>query len=431
MRKVVVREYDWLGTMPESDFPVVLSHSQVGTLVSMERTWAKGTLEWGRGKVRFAGFCGTVKLGTDYFDILPKVTVEKDHAIDLLLLVRMLRIVTGLSLSTGDVTQVSMQNDSVLDVLIDLFCRTIRDSARRGLPHDYTMHSDDLRALRGKLSVSKQLQHNLCHPEKIACDFEEFQEDNALNHILKAGLIIACRHAGSSSTRVFVQSVLDLFIDVTDVPVSQLRWAGLEQDRRFAGWKSALAQARWFIEGECPNIYSGQKDSISILFDMARLFERYVAIEVSSILNPEGYSIRCQGPHHWILFSEGKVRYKTIPDIFISKDARPIAVLDTKWKVLVDGADDSGIAQGDLYQLFTYAKAYHVTDVALIYPSTYGKAFEYGHWWYMDKMTSLHIIRVDLATLCRGRQYFRDELARAGLDRVLAGVGYGFDIRAT
>jgi len=287
------------------------------------------------------------------------------------------------------------------------------------------MHSDNLRALRGKIRVSKQLQHNLCHPEKLFCDFEEFQEDNALNHILKAGLVIACRHAGSSSTRVAVQSLIDLFIDVTDVPISQLQWAGLEQDRRYSGWRSALAQARWFIEGECPNIFSGQKDSISILFDMARLFERYVAIEADNILRPEGYSIRCQGPYAWLLSSEGMLRYKTIPDIFISKDSLPIAVLDTKWKVLLDGPEDTGISQSDLYQLFTYARTYHVTDVALIYPSSYGTALDYGHWRYMDGTTSLHIIRVDLATLSRGRQEFRDELVKAGLDRVLASAGVG------
>lgn len=430
MRRIVVREYDWLGTSPESGFPVSLSDAQVGILVSMERTWAKGTLEWGRGKVRFAGYCGTVKLSNDYLDILPKITEEEDPAIDRSLLVRMLRIVAGLQLSTGDITQVSMQDASVLDVLIDLYCRTIRESARRGLPHAYTMHSDNLRALRGKLRVSKQLQHNLCHPEKLVCDFEEFQEDNALNHILKAGLVIACRHAGSSSTRVAVKSLLDLFIDVSDVPISQLQWAGLEQDRRYSGWRSALAQARWFIEGECPNIYSGQKDSISILFDMARLFESYVAIEAGSILRPEGYSIRCQGPHAWLLSSEGMLRYKTIPDIYISKDDRPIAVLDTKWKVLLDGPEDSGISQSDLYQLFTYARAYHVTDVALIYPSSYGKPLDYGHWRYMDGMTSLHIIRVDLAALGRGRQEFRDELVKAGLDQVLASAGVGSICRA-
>jgi 5-methylcytosine-specific restriction enzyme subunit McrC len=287
------------------------------------------------------------------------------------------------------------------------------------------MHSDNLCTFRGKIQVSKQLQHNICHPEKLFCDFEEFQEDNALNHILKAGLTIASRHAHSPGTRVSVQALLDLFVDITDVPTSKLQWSGLEQDRRYTGWKSALFQARWFIEGECPNIYSGKNDSISILFDMAKLFERYVAIEVGNIISPEGYSIQCQGPPAWLLSGNDTLCYKTIPDIFITKDDHPIAILDTKWKFPKDGSEGFRISQCDLYQLFTYAGAYHVNDVALIYPSCYGETFEYRHWKYMDNTTSLHIIHVDIATLSRSRQEFRDELSRAGLSRVITHADLG------
>ncbi|OHD20532.1 MAG: hypothetical protein A2Y38_21275 [Spirochaetes bacterium GWB1_59_5] len=333
MKRVVVREYDWLGTQPESGYPVNLSNAQVCTLASMERTWARGVLEWGRDRVRFAGFCGTIKLGTDYFDILPKITKEEDPSIDRLLFIRMLRIVSSLPISVGEDTQASMQDTCILDILIKLFCRTIRDSARRGLPHAYTMHSDNLRTLRGKICVSHQLRHNICHPEKIFCDFEEFQEDNMLNQVLKAALIIASRHVGSHRTRISLESLLDLFIDVSDVPVSMLRWAGLEEDRRYAIWKSALSQARWFINGEYPNIYSGKNDSICILFNMSKLFERYVAIEVSNILSPTGYSVQCQGPLSWLLSIEDMYRFKTIPDIFVTKGELPIAILDTKWKV--------------------------------------------------------------------------------------------------
>lgn len=420
MKKVVVREYDWLGTQPESGLPVVLSDAQVGVLGSMERTWARGTLEWGRDRVRFAGFCGTVKLGTDYFDILPKITEDEDTSIDRSLLVRMLRIVSSIQLSAGDETQASMQDSSILDVLIELFCRTIRDSARRGLPHAYTAQSDNLRTLRGKIRVNHQIRHNLCHPEKLFCDFEEFQEDNILNQVLRAGLMIAGHHAGSPGTRISVESLLDLFIDVSDVPVSKLRWAGLEQDRRYAGWKAALAQARWFIDGECPNIYSGKNDSISVLFDMSKLFERYVAIEVSSLLSPAGYSVQCQGPLSWLLSIDDTFRFKTIPDIFVTKNDQPIAILDTKWKVLNGGTDVADMAQSDLYQLFAYAKAYHVSAVALIYPSSYGQVYDHRCWKYMDGLTSLYVIRTDITALKRGRQSFRDELSRSGLEHIFA-----------
>lgn len=427
MKRVILREYDWLGTKPGSGYLINLSDAQLSVLGSMERTWAKGTLEWGRDRVRFAGYCGTVKLGADYFDILPKITDEEDPSIDRVVLVRMLQTVSNLQLSSGDETQASMQNTTILDILIGLFCKTIRDSARRGLPHAYTARSDNLRTLRGKINISHQIKHNICHPENLFCDLEEFQEDNTLNQVLKAALKIAGHHAGSTKTRVSVNSLLDLFIEVSDISASKLNWAGIEKDRRFVGWKAALTQAHWFIDGACPDIYSGKNNSISILFDMSKLFERYVAIEMGHLLNCFGFTIQCQGPLSWLLSREGISRNKTIPDMFVTKDDKPVAIFDTKWKLIKDGSGEAVMAQTDLYQLFTYAKVYHVSAVALVYPGSYDQTSNHLCWKYMDGQTSLYVIRADITTLKCGRQEFRDELFRSGIDRILARAGNVLD----
>jgi 5-methylcytosine-specific restriction enzyme subunit McrC len=419
MKKVSLREYDWLGTNSESGYPIRLTGAQVNILGAYERKWAKGTLEWGRDKVRFAGFCGTIKLGTDYFDILPKITEKEDLSIERTILIRMLQVVFNLQLSTGDQTQVSIQDTCILDVFIELFCRTIREAARRGLPHAYTSQAENLRSLRGKLIVSHQIRHNACHPERLFCDYEEFKEDNTLNHILKAALQIAERHAVSPGTRASARSVLDLFLDVSDIPPRSLRRASLEKDRRYSTWKDALTQASWFLEGECPNLYSGKNDSISLLFDMAKLFERYIAIEVRNLLSPMGYTVQLQGPPLWLLSNNDRSRYKMIPDLHLSMDGHSIAILDTKWKVLSNQAGDSAMAQSDLYQVFAYAKAHQISAVALVYPSSSGEESGKDFWRYMDGRTSLHIISADITSLADGRQAFRDHLFDCGLDDFL------------
>ena len=63
------------------------------------------------------------------------------------------------------------------------------------------------------------------------------------------------------------------------------------------------------------------------------------------------------------------------PDLVILDSARPIIILDTKWK-LIDAAQDNslkkyGINQADFYQLFAYGEKYlsGSGDLFLIYPS--------------------------------------------------------------
>jgi 5-methylcytosine-specific restriction enzyme subunit McrC len=428
MKRYVLREYDWIGTAQGSGFSICLSAAQVISLGSAERRWAKGALEWGRDKVRFAGYCGAIKLGDDYFDILPKIAAKDDSSLERSILIKMLQVVFNLQLSAGDETASSLHDTCILDVFIEFFCRTIQEAARRGLPHAYTCHAENLNALRGKLGVSRQIRSNACHPERLSCEFEEFQEDNVLNRVLKAALVIAGRHAGSPGTRVFVKSLLVLFSEVSDVSAVALRWSGLEQDRRYAAWKSALSQARWFLEGECPNLYSGTADSMSILFDMAKLFERFVAIEIKNLLVPMGYSASFQISQWHLLTNEsGQERHRIIPDIFLSKDGVPIGVLDTKWKIPSNNNGTTDSAQSDLYQLFAYAKAYHVAEVALIYPGYFDQGSRPEAWIYMDGKTTLHIINADITLLPQGRDVFRKHIIDSGLINLLQRATMGIN----
>jgi len=418
--RYVLREYDWIGTVHGSGFSICLSAAQVNSLGSAERRWAKGALEWGRDKVRFAGYCGAIKLGDDYFDILPKIAAKDNPSLERSILIKMLQVVFNVQFSTGDETASSLQDTCILDVFIGLFCRTIQEPARRGLPHAYTSHAENLNSLRGKLSVSRQIRSNACHPERLSCEYEEFQEDNLLNRVLKAALVIAGRHAGSPGTRASVKSLLVLFSEVSDVSPVALRWSELEQDRRYASWKSALSQARWFLEGECQNLYSGTADSISLLFDMAKLFERFVAIEIKNLLVPMGYSVILQSSQwHLLMNEEGQERHIIIPDIYLSKDGVPIGVLDTKWKIPSNNNGTTDSAQSDLYQLFAYAKAYHVAEVALIYPGYFDPGSRIESWKYLDGETTLHIINADITLLAQGRDVFRKHISDSGLFNLL------------
>ncbi len=79
-----------------------------------------------------------------------------------------------------------------------------------------------------------------------------------------------------------------------------------------------------------------------------------------------------QGPIGYALLEEpsGRQRFRTIPDIVVSRAGRPRLIIDTKWKRLQAAIDDPkrGVASADVYQLLAYAHVYNAPRLMLLYP---------------------------------------------------------------
>jgi 5-methylcytosine-specific restriction enzyme subunit McrC len=78
-----------------------------------------------------------------------------------------------------------------------------------------------------------------------------------------------------------------------------------------------------------------------------------------------------QGPiKHALTDERGTERFKTRPDIVISRAGRPLLIIDTKWKRLAGVIDDAkrGVGQADVCQMMAYAQVYECDRVMLLYP---------------------------------------------------------------
>lgn len=97
------------------------------------------------------------------------------------------------------------------------------------------------------------------------------------------------------------------------------------------------------------------------LIDMNVVFEKFVAeYLVSFFENHPSLSIGIQ--EHFALDDDG--RYKARPDIIIHDNNRPIAILDTKYKVF-----ESKTKIEDVYQVLAYCQRKSVTNAVLVYTS--------------------------------------------------------------
>lgn len=157
------------------------------------------------------------------------------------------------------------------------------------------------------------------------------------------------------------------FPELNDIVVSQSLFSKLSYDRKTEEYRTAIDLAKLILLNYMPNLkYSRNNNVLALMFDMNKLWEEYVYIELKRKLGAE-YSVLAQNTKHF--WHSNTVGLKTIrPDIVVmdQKDKKCVAVLDTKWKCPKDGKP----SDADLKQMYVYHKYWHTHRTALLYPGS-------------------------------------------------------------
>ena len=154
-----------------------------------------GVLEHGRHALRARGVVGILAAGRCSLEILPKIDVaaeepvEKQNAAIRKRLIHMLAVALSLKLDLGSITELAWQRETLLEILIRIFCDKLTEAVRKGMPRRYAEQEDDLSALRGRLDVARQFTRHAVNPSRLACRFDVLSEDTSLNRIMKAAVL--------------------------------------------------------------------------------------------------------------------------------------------------------------------------------------------------------------------------------------------------
>jgi len=326
-----------------------------------------------RSRVRPAQYVGAVQLARRTIEFLPKIE-RTGGELDLPAvrhnLLRMLLVAYDLEGATPGKAALEKNSDGWLDILMRLFSRALADQLRRGLIRRYREESDDLPTVRGRLQIEEQIRRNLVHRERSACEFDEFDEDHALNQLFRVAIRRMLRVASNNTTQQALRELLPAFEGVSDVTPTTDWLDRVTLDRVSERFGLCLGMARLFLRGATTGLYSGDQNSFALLFDMNELFEKYVARTLRRQLRGSGFDVSIQDARfHLVRDPQNGLRlFKLRPDIVVRREGAAYCVVDTKWKRLSPDERKLGIAQGDLYQMLAYAEGYGSATVLLIYP---------------------------------------------------------------
>jgi 5-methylcytosine-specific restriction enzyme subunit McrC len=366
---ISIREYGRLHVGGFEPARPAVSLSQAAILTNLKPTYGYEVFKYVNGTTLSAQqYVGAFQLGPHTIEVLPKV--DGDAVNVRRNLVAMLGVALNLDISEGDVARVALQNHGILEILIRLFCDKLFVQIHKGLVRRYEGREENLTVLRGKLGLAEQIRLNAANPERLFCRFDEFQEDNPLNQVLRAAIRMLLKVSRELRNQRQLAELMLAFEGVSDAPRASLPWTRVVFDRLSERYRPCFKLAELFLKNTPPDVTGGAAQGFSLFFDMNALFEEYIGRLAIRIFTPLGFRVTLQGPQQYLAFNETNERpaFALKPDVVGSLNSKTAWILDTKWKQLSIEEAKDGVAQSDLYQMYAYANCYRCPDVVLLYP---------------------------------------------------------------
>ena len=349
--------------------PRALTPRQAEVLRDQQGTLPGGAVRWGHKEVRFSQHCGVIGLGPDTIEVLPKIYGKGDAPeAGRRVLLRMLYLARHMKISPVGTAGIDLQRHHLLDVFIRHFCEELFAQLRKGALLRYVHREDNLPVLRGRLLIDRQLKLNSGHQGRLYCAFDELVEDNLYNQYIKCALQVVHGQARSLAAKRPVTELLYRFDGVRDRRPEECWDWKLPERRDARRFESVFRQCGWFLRGLGQDVQAGDRRNLSVLFDMNRLFEDFIAAKLRKETNRFGFRMRTQGPQSPLVKEGNTSRFHMKPDVTFIADGRVLSILDTKWKILSEQKDKYGISQADLYQMVAYGTRYRCPNLTLVYP---------------------------------------------------------------
>jgi 5-methylcytosine-specific restriction enzyme subunit McrC len=196
-----------------------------------------------------------------------------------------------------------------------------------------------------------------------------------MNRIFRACSRVLLDLTNQPATQDTIRHFLLLLDGVSDVTVQDAEFDRISINRQNERFEDLIRFCRLLLSGATPTVQAGATRTFSLLFDMNKVFERFIAAFVQRHVAPkvEGLRVYRQAAGHsrYLMVSAGSGVLRLAPDLLMEHSGRRL-VIDTKWKLLTTGRARSRIADADLYQLFAYTRRFGAARSVLLYPHVPG-----------------------------------------------------------
>ncbi len=327
----------------------------------------------GFNKITFKSYVGVIQAGNRAIEILPKADRNRsldEHSQDKWrkALLYMLNRAGYIRLNETQQASQGASRHNLLDVYLYTFLQEVTRLVHRGLVKKYHRTTSNGNTLKGRLLVHRQIRDNLVHKERFFTEHAVYDNNHVLNGILKKALMIIVDTTHNYGIK---QEASQLLLHFEGVAVWFGQLPALEHlsfDRKSEHYTYAIDIAKLIILNFSPDMSAGGYHVLAILFDMNRLFEKFV-YKCLKRCEPDFVHRELS-----VAYQQRKEFWKDKalkPDIVISyrcKEKLPHKmIVDIKWKIV----EEDEPADEDLRQMYTYNLQFGASKSILFYPRTH------------------------------------------------------------
>lgn len=259
-----------------------------------------------------------------------------------------------------DIVDLTTVDDLVTAVAVSFHAATRRALAH-GILQGYRTVEEGLPLLRGRLREADQLRRRLGLAVPLEVRYDDYTVDIPENRILLTAARRLLRvPALPSTTHAGLRKLLTTLADVSPF-VAGYKVPDTMPTRLTHHYQPALRLARIVLAGRSIDQPPGSTSASGFLFDLNTAFEDWLTATLRRALEPHGGRLHDQYRSH--LDTSHRLRIR--PDLVWERQARPMAVLDAKYKRVRDTA----LPHSDLYQMLAYCTALGLPEGHLVYAS--------------------------------------------------------------
>lgn len=253
--------------------------------------------------------------------------------------------------------------DKIEDLFAEILSKGISRQLKKGLYRNYVSASDDLPLLRGKLELNGTIKHRIKKSQKLACEYDEFSENNLYNQIIKtAANKLVHMSSVSVDRRRQLHSLMMYFSEVDEIEPSAIQWSTLQFVRSNQNYEMLLNMCYFILAGLLQTTEKGSHKMLSFSDDhMHALYERFVReyyrqhypeLEVSAKIYDWNLDNTTEEPLIQFL-------PKMNTDITLQqKSSDRTLIIDTKYygKTMQTMYEKQVYHSGNMYQIYAYVK---------------------------------------------------------------------------
>lgn len=348
-------------------------------------------------KIRFINYVGVICLSNVTIEILPKISLSSDSEKDREALLLMLSKCSKLPFDIDKTMSLNLKDFSLIDLLSKFFLEHLKKQVNRGLYFEYTSKEENLNSIKGKLLLTNHMRMNYSNKVKAYCAYDEYNENNFLNTVLKKACMVILRKVNDEDIKNDVKKIIAMFDNVDLEYIDKYKLLNYKFHRQNNRFKEAYDIATLILLNMSMESSTGDSNGFSMLFEINTLYEEYISTIVSNIWNNENRETIVQDNSKYLLnnINTNRGNFNLKPDIILkdNKESYDI-IIDTKWK-----SANAKIESSDMYQMYAYITRYtKARKCILLYPYNDDK-MEYRKWElfepFNDKYIEVKVVRLD------------------------------------